>query len=93
MFGELGPRYSERPGGYTRILKCGYRPGDSALMAFIELVDREPTADELDGDESLDASNASDSPASEASEASDASDEDSQKETLASEEEEAEQKA
>ena len=83
LFGELGPRYSERPGGYTRILKCGYRPGDSALMAFIELVDREPTADELDGDESLDASNASDS---------DASEEDSQEETLASEEEE-EQKA
>ena len=50
LFGELGPRYSERPGGYTRILKCGYRPGDSALMAFIELVDREPAAD--DGDES-----------------------------------------
>jgi hypothetical protein len=80
----LGPRYSERPGGYTRILKCGYRPGDSALMAFIELVDREPKADELDGDESLEASNAPDS---------DVSEEDSQKETLASEEEEAEQKA
>ena len=80
LFGELGPRYSERPGGYTRILKCGYRPGDSALMAFIELVDREPTADELDGEES---SNASDS---------DTSEEDSQEETLASEEE-AEQKA
>jgi large subunit ribosomal protein L17 len=72
LFGELGPRYSERPGGYTRILKCGYRPGDSALMAFIELVDREPTADELDGDESLDVSSASDS----------------EEETLASEEEE-----
>ncbi len=50
LFGELGPRYSERPGGYTRILKCGYRPGDSALMAFIELVDREPAVDELDED-------------------------------------------
>ncbi len=84
LFGELGPRYSERPGGYTRILKCGYRPGDSALMAFIELVDREPKADGLDGDESLEASNAPDS---------DVSEEDSQKETLASEEEEAEQKA
>jgi len=40
LFTEIGPRYSTRPGGYTRILKCGYRPGDSAPMAFIELVDR-----------------------------------------------------
>ncbi len=40
LFSELGPRYLDRPGGYTRILKCGYRAGDSAPMAFIELVDR-----------------------------------------------------
>jgi large subunit ribosomal protein L17 len=40
LFNELGPRYKERAGGYTRILKCGYRPGDSAPMAYIELVDR-----------------------------------------------------
>lgn len=40
LFAELGPRYEARPGGYTRILKCGFRPGDSAPMAFIELVDR-----------------------------------------------------
>ena len=47
LFRELGPRFQERPGGYTRILKCGYRPGDSAPMAFVELVDREAKADEL----------------------------------------------
>jgi large subunit ribosomal protein L17 len=40
LFSELGQRYSERPGGYTRIIKCGYRAGDKAPMAYIELVDR-----------------------------------------------------
>ena len=40
LFDELGPRYQTRPGGYTRVLKCGYRVGDSAPMAFVELVDR-----------------------------------------------------
>jgi large subunit ribosomal protein L17 len=45
LFEELGPRYQERPGGYLRILKCGYRPGDKATMAYVELVDR-PRADE-----------------------------------------------
>lgn len=40
LFNELGPRYRERPGGYLRILKCGYRPGDRAPMAYVELVDR-----------------------------------------------------
>jgi large subunit ribosomal protein L17 len=40
LFTELGPRYMERPGGYLRILKCGYRPGDTAPMAYVELVDR-----------------------------------------------------
>ena len=40
MFNELGPRYEARPGGYTRILKCGFRAGDNAPMAFVELVDR-----------------------------------------------------
>ena len=45
LFGVLGQRYAERPGGYLRILKCGYRPGDNAPMAFVELVDR-PMEDE-----------------------------------------------
>tara|TARA_Y100001970_G_scaffold223647_1_gene275390 strand:+ start:222 stop:551 length:330 start_codon:yes stop_codon:yes gene_type:complete len=49
LFGELGPRYNERPGGYTRILKCGFRSGDTAPMAFIELVDR-PLSDEEEED-------------------------------------------
>jgi len=41
LFNELGARYAERQGGYTRIIKCGYRAGDNAPMAYIELVDRE----------------------------------------------------
>ncbi len=45
LFNVIGPRYKARPGGYTRILKCGFRPGDSAPMAIMELVDRpEPKA-------------------------------------------------
>jgi large subunit ribosomal protein L17 len=40
LFTELGPRYVERPGGYLRILKCGFRAGDNAPMAYVELVDR-----------------------------------------------------
>ncbi len=40
LFNELGPRYQERAGGYTRIMKCGFRAGDNAPMAYIELVDR-----------------------------------------------------
>ena len=44
LFNELGPRYQTRPGGYMRILKCGFRPGDKALMAIVELVDRPATA-------------------------------------------------
>jgi large subunit ribosomal protein L17 len=40
LFADLGPRYKARAGGYTRVLRCGYRAGDSAPMAYIELVDR-----------------------------------------------------
>lgn len=40
LFEVLGPRYRERPGGYLRIVKCGYREGDNAPMAYVELVDR-----------------------------------------------------
>ena len=51
LFEELGPRYQERPGGYIRILKCGYRAGDKAPMAFVELVDR--PAPDVEDDESI----------------------------------------
>jgi large subunit ribosomal protein L17 len=51
LFDELGPRYKARPGGYTRILKMGFRVGDNAPMAFVELVDRpEPAPDEAKGE-------------------------------------------
>ncbi|WP_041381831.1 50S ribosomal protein L17 [Spiribacter curvatus] len=52
LFDELGPRYSERPGGYLRILKAGYRAGDNAPMAFVELVDR-PVVEEDDEQEEV----------------------------------------
>jgi large subunit ribosomal protein L17 len=47
LFTELGPRYATRPGGYTRILKFGFRVGDNAPMALVELVDR-PAMDETE---------------------------------------------
>jgi large subunit ribosomal protein L17 len=46
LFNELGPRYKNRPGGYLRILKCGFRVGDKAPMAIVELVDRPVTSSE-----------------------------------------------
>ena len=51
LFGELGPRYQSRPGGYIRILKCGFRSGDNAPMAIVELLDRpqkDMVADEIE---------------------------------------------
>ena len=45
LFVELGPRYRERPGGYLRILKCGFRPGDNAPMAYVELLNRPQPVD------------------------------------------------
>ena len=50
LFSELGPRYETRPGGYIRILKCGFRAGDNAPMAYVELVDR-PQVEIEDDDE------------------------------------------
>merc|ERR1711916_325349 len=50
LFTELGPRYQDRPGGYIRILKCGYRAGDKAPMAYVELVDRPVEAEVVEED-------------------------------------------
>lgn len=51
LFTQLGPRFNERPGGYLRILKCGFRAGDNAPMAYVELIGRpmDIEAEEVDG--------------------------------------------
>jgi len=54
LFDELGPRYNARPGGYTRILKMGFRVGDNAPMAFVELVDRPDVATDAAADATAD---------------------------------------
>jgi len=46
LFNEIGPHFKQRPGGYLRVLKCGFRKGDNAPMAIVEMVDREPNATE-----------------------------------------------
>jgi len=51
LFAEIGPRYAQRPGGYIRILKCGFRVGDNAPMAFVELVDRPELSEAVEIDE------------------------------------------
>ena len=48
LFNELGPRYQDRPGGYLRIMKCGFRTGDKAPMAYVELVDRPELEEEVE---------------------------------------------
>ncbi|MBF0218803.1 MAG: 50S ribosomal protein L17 [Gammaproteobacteria bacterium] len=50
LFNDLGPRYKERNGGYLRILKCGFRTGDKAPMAYVELIDRPITAAAVDAE-------------------------------------------
>jgi large subunit ribosomal protein L17 len=54
LFDKLGPRYKDRPGGYTRVIKAGFRYGDMAPMALIELVDRDPDAKGQDSGPTMD---------------------------------------
>ena len=50
LFTDLGPRFKERPGGYIRIIKCGFRKGDNAPMAYVELLDRPAVAEAVDAE-------------------------------------------
>ena len=50
LFSDLGPRFKDRPGGYIRILKCGFRKGDNAPMAYVELLDRPVDAEAVEAD-------------------------------------------
>lgn len=50
LYSTLGPRYTERPGGYVRVLKCGFRDGDNAPMAIVELVDRPQVQEESEAE-------------------------------------------
>lgn len=50
LFTDLGPRFKTRPGGYIRIMRCGFRPGDNAPMAYVELVDRANTVEAVDAE-------------------------------------------
>ena len=65
LFAELGPRYKARPGGYTRVLRCGFRAGDSAPMAYIELVDRPAPAAAVEPEAAAPAKKAAAAPAAE----------------------------
>ena len=53
LFAEIGPRYATRPGGYLRILKCGFRVGDNAPMAFVELLDRPEPSEAVEVEDSV----------------------------------------
>ena len=65
LFAELGPRYKARPGGYTRVLRCGFRAGDSAPMAYIELVDRPAPAAAVEPEAAAPAKKVAPAPAAE----------------------------
>ena len=58
LFDELGPRYKDRPGGYIRVLKCGFRTGDKAPMAYVELVDRPVNAEVVEEDATIETATA-----------------------------------
>ncbi len=55
LFNDLGPRYVKRAGGYLRIMRCGFRPGDNAPMAYVELVDRPQATEAVEVEETAEA--------------------------------------